>query len=239
MSTLRSSIEIFEKSKITIDGSDGDYASVEFFLKISNSGKTEWQGVNITALLTDDLGTPIANYNSTTSQSIGPGEVFDASGGFYMVSRHLLPSDASKLKVIVFASSLKASSLRRIELKLPSKPFEITRHQLLRSSDDILPDSIAVWISNPDQDKEVNLEVAVSYVNNSSEYIPELKVKANLLNKNGADFDEFDRVCEVPPGTASILNASTSSKLSKLKGGSILLELSESRVDSCKMFILT
>jgi hypothetical protein len=235
---MNKSILLTGTPTLTIDDAD-DYVSVEFSAVLKNASQVKWGGVAIRAILTDGLNSPISEYNVTVSDHVEPNELYETGGGFHMIDKRLMPKDVDSLRILVSATSLKTQTTTPLEMEIPEKPFVINSQPVAVDNKNFPAISIATWITEPDSDKEVSIELSTSYNNQSHEYIPELKIKAMLVSKAGNDLDEFDRVTEIPPFSNGILSTSTYSKQSKIKGGFLRVELSESRIDSSTTFTIT
>lgn len=239
MTEAKQEINIAENPVIQVKRHGDETSSINFTLKITNNGKLPWNGVAVSAILLAGDETPLAEYKITVDAQVDVGEHYDAGGSFYVYDAQLLAERTKDLKVIANVATYTTIVVATIEKDIPERaysPIVIAGDALSKPG---CVKSCAVWISEPDADKEVSIEVRIAYANISDENITELKGRAQLLSKAGHDIDEFDRSAEVNSGAVGILSLSTMSKANKIKKGKIVIEVSESKTQTERCVVIT
>lgn len=208
------------------DGPDDDgEMRVTVKYTVTNETHEDWEYIETRAQLLSAVGVVIDESLDTNEQTISAGEVQEFEVGFWSVRQQLLGAAIEQAGVILSVVACGGVRHSLGEVVLPSEPFSALSLPTGQMGDAIRIVGGALWKSAPDDDGDCTVTVKVLVQNLGAHSVPELKLLAPVVDRQGRDVAEAGTSDVLRPGAVSVISGSGYARDKKLAGGRIDLTL--------------
>jgi hypothetical protein len=207
---------------VEVEGPDDDGdVRVTVRYTLANDTDEDWEYIETRALLLSATGVIIDESLDTNEQTVSAGEIQEFEVGFWGVREQLLGSAVEQAGVIL--SVLACGGVRHSlgEFAVPSEPFSALSLPPGQMGDAIRILGGALWKSAADDDGDCGVTVKVLVQNLTSHSVPELKLLAPVVDRQGREVADAGTSDVLRPGAVTVIAGSGYAREKKCVGTSI------------------
>ena len=196
---------------------DDESTSVNVTVSYTNENIESLDFTEINAVIKRTDGIFIAESNSTISREIPSESKVEESVGFYGFNEEQIPKNRKDLVVEATIKLGKYHKFSEFESEIDDENNE--KIITFRTAGDKPLKIIggSVRISEPDEDKFVNVDMVICVQNNSDKYYPELNISYEIIDLKENFLDGSDGISELKPNSIVYFTQSMYIKKNKLK----------------------
>jgi len=203
---------------------DGDY---RFTIKytLTNETDQDWEQIETRTQILNASGQIVDETRDTNEQTISAGETAEFEASLWSVKGKLLGANPDQCHVIVSTIANGFGQEKLGEIAIPQTPFEPIPLKPTRIGDAVQLISGSLWKTEPDDDKDCRVEIKALIQNLTRLHLPEVKIVAEVTDKQGRELTDAGGYDEVRPGNLVIINGSGYAKEKKFAGAKAQLAI--------------
>ena len=187
------------------DESDNLTVTVKYI--VSNDSKGDWEHLDARVQILDATGCVVDESGNIEEQTIIAGESAEFEVVLWSVNAKLLGVEPEKAHFVVSVVASRNSQINLGEYAIPVKPYTSIPLKKTKVGDILSVVSGSLWKTEPDDDKEVRIELKLLMQNLTSKYFPQVTLDANVLDKNGGDLIDLSGNYEAHPGQIFVISS--------------------------------
>ena len=201
-----------------------DELSLEIKFSITNKSGCDWDQLITRTQIISDSGY-IEETSDTFDEFIEDGGSNEFCINFYGIKAKPLLDAPEKTKTLIHVLACRAITKKLEEIEVPAKSFEIVKLQPIQIDETVQLVCGAVWRADPDNDKDVRVELRGIIKNLTSLLIPTVQFAAEVVGKSGAEIGDAGSYEELRPSSTVLFSGSTYDKEKKIVGSKIIMSL--------------
>jgi hypothetical protein len=203
---------------------DGDY---RFAIKynLTNDADEDWEYLESRTQILNAAGQIIEESRDSNEQTVSAGETAELEVSTWGIKGKLLGSNPEQTHIVlsVIASAFGREKLG--EIAIPETPLETVALKPVKIGEAVQLISGSLWKTEPDDDKECRVEIKALVQNLTKLHLPEVKIVAEVMDKQGRELTDAGGQDELRPGNIVIINGSGYAKEKKFAGAMVVLAM--------------
>jgi hypothetical protein len=211
---------------VTTEGEDDSgELSVEVKYEIANETDEEWDLLECRVQLLDAAGQAVDESYETKECSIGAGGREEFETGFWGVKAKVLGTNPDKAHVVVsvIASGMTQNNLGKVTI--PDDSYVVVALPPTTVGKVLQLVSGSLWKTDPNDDKEVRVEVKALVQNLTNLHLPQVRIIADVTDMAGKEIADAGCCEEVKTGGICTISGSGYGKAKKFSGANANLAI--------------
>jgi RNA polymerase subunit RPABC4/transcription elongation factor Spt4 len=203
---------------------DGDYG-LTIKYSVTNDTDEDWEYFETRTQILNASGQILEETRDSNEQAISSGETAELETSLWGVKGKLLGVNPEQAHVVVSFIACGFGQEKFGEVAIPEIPYEAVAIRPGRIGDMLQLVSGSLWKTEPDDDKDCRVEIKALVQNLTDKHLPQVKIVADVMDKQGRDVTDASGSDEVRPGNLVLISGSGYGKEKKLAGAKVNLAL--------------
>jgi hypothetical protein len=210
------------------EGPDSDGGiSIEIKYEVTNKSDEDWEYLVARTQLLDANGLPLEESLDTYEQTIAAGDTGELEAYLgWRIKFKSLGATPERTKVLVNLVACGTRMQKLGEFDVPATAFDVVPLKSTKVGNVLQLVSGSLWKTEPDSDKDSNIQVRALVQNLTAMHVHEVQLIAEVTDKAGRDITNATNGSEeVRPGDVCLISSSGYGKDKQFKGAKVALSL--------------
>jgi len=225
-SALGFSICNFKLIETKGEGPDGDGdIRIELKYSVTNTTKQAWDYLAVTTQLVNFDGQVIEQSTDSFEQTLEPNDDSELDIYFGATNLKLLGQHPEKSVIVSTITACKSEFVSLGSIDIPAEAFQVTSIAPIRLGDTAQLLSGSVYKTEPDSDKDCQVQVKALIQNLTNLPLYEVKIIADVTDKSGRELCDAGGYEQLKPGELCLVQGNGYTKEKSLKAAKIELSI--------------
>lgn len=196
---------------------DGEYA-VYVKYSVTNETDDDWECIETSTQILSGMGGIAETSSSSQEQTVEAGETVELEMSLWGVKNNLLGTTPDQAHVVVTVTASRMTQAKLGEVRLPDVAYQPVALEPKKIGEAVQVISGSLWKTEPDADKDCRVEVKALVQNLTDKHLPEVRILAQIMDKQGTDITDAGGYDQVGQGAIANISGSSYAKEKKLAG---------------------
>ncbi|CAM8657990.1 Zinc-ribbon domain containing protein [Oxalobacteraceae bacterium] len=198
---------------------------IELKYSVSNNTKQTWDYLAVTTQLVNFDGQVIEQSTDSFEQTLEPNDDTELDAYFGAVNLKLLGKHPEKSVIISTITACKAEFVSVGTIDIPAEAFQVTSIQPIKLGESAQLLSGSVYKTEPDSDKDCQVQVKALIQNLTNLPLHEVKIIADVTDKSGRELCDAGGYEQLKPGELCLIQGNGYTKEKSLKAAKVEISI--------------
>lgn len=215
-----------EINEINAEGpnEDGDLR-ITVKYTVTNKTQENWEYLDVRSQILNAAGAIMDETRDNIELNIGSGESTDCEINFWGVKARPFGDQIDQAHVVMSVTACGIELRNLGEVEIPEESYSPTKIEPAKLGEEIQLISGSLWKTDLDDDQDCQIQLRALVQNLTKKNFPEVRVLAEIQDKNGREIADASTYDEVRPGSVALMSGSSYAKGKQLNGAKVDLTL--------------